>query len=364
MTRCGVDKIPGISSLVSPKTGNVPIPSFSRSTGSSSAAASSGAVTLRVFLLFFALLLTTDFSSFASDHLFESFSGDLPASARTVFFFDLGKLRTSSFRPAGAEEPAPELLGSLEKKLSMRRLEPEFASGAFFLAGDSAGLLLDSSLSPKQLTEPHRGDDAALAVTETKTPDGHPIFLFYDLRDGKKPDDTLACAFYGQKPGRLLVSAASALPALLQEKTALTPELMSALKHLPENAVLEGVLHPDFSGLPAESVSPLWNGVGRIACAFSWKENDPFPFQGSVLFFPAATGDAERVRRNVSDLVRSAYAAGRERGEIRPEMMFAFQVLPGSGFTELRIRLTGPDAEDFVSLFSSELKKGVFGKCP
>lgn len=314
-------------------------------------------------LLLSVLLLMELFPASASDRLFGSFSSDLPASVRTVFFFDLRKLRESSFRPAGAGKSVPELLTSLEKMFSERGIDPGVASCAFFFAGGSAGLLLDSSLSPQSLAGSRtEGHDAAPAITETRTPDGRSVFLFNDSRgqDGKA-DDALACTFLA-RPGRLLVSTGSGLPPLMQETTGLSPELRAALEHLPGGAVLEGVLHPDFSGMPAESVSPLWNGVGRIVFSFSLKERDPYPFQGSVLFFPRTTAEAGTVRRNVMELVRSAYAAGREKGEIRPEMMFAFQVLPGTGFTELRIRLTGPDAEDFVNLFAAELSKGVSGK--
>ena len=312
--------------------------------------------------ILFVLLLTASFPAFASEHLFEPFSGDLPASVRTVFFFDLRKLRESSFRSAGAGDSAPELMASMEKMFSGGKIEPEVTSGAFFFAGGSAGLLMDSALSPKRLMEPKKGSDALLSVTESRTPDGHPVFLFKDLREGKKWDDVLACAFF-DRPGRFLVSTASGLSPLLREKKGLSPELRNMLGDLPGGAVLEGVLTPDFTGMPAESVSPLWNGVGRIAFSFSLKERDPYPFRGSIRFFPRTPDEAAAVRRNVAELVRSAYAAGREKGEIRPEVMFAFQVLPGSGFTELRIRLTGPDAEDLISLFASELGKGVFGKC-
>lgn len=318
-----------------------------------------------LFLL--ALLLTAAVPAFSSDPLCEPFFSDLPASVRTVFFFDLRKLRESSFRSSAGSEGslAPELLTAWEKMLSERGIESGFTAGAFYFAGESAGLLLDSSLSPKQLTGTHpaKGDAAVLSVTETKTPDGRPVFLFDDSRgqDGKA-DDALACAFPG-RPGRILVSTFSALSPLLREKTGLSPELRSVLGHLPAGAMLEGVLHPDFSGMPAESVSPLWNGVGRIAFSFDRKKDDPYPFRGSVLFFPRTPDEAGTVRRNVEELVRSAYAAGKEKGEIRPEMLFAFQVLPGSGFTELRIRLTGPDADDLVKLFTTELSKGVFGKC-
>ena len=347
MTGFGSDKSTRMSFLIPPKT--------------ASAAFSTA------FFLFFVLLLTSAFSAFASDRIFGSFSSDLPASARTAFFFDLRKLRALSFPSSadGAGESAvPELLLSLDKQLADQGIAPGFTSGAFFFAGGSAGLLLDSSLSPKQFADSSSpGNDRVLAVTEKRTPDGHSLFLFEDSRDGEKPDDALACAFHGQKPGRILVSTMSGLSLLLKEEKGLTPELRGALEHLPENTVLEGVLEPDFSGMPPESISPLWNGVGRIAFAFSWKEQDPSPFCGSVLFFPRTPDAAGTVRRNVLELVRSAYAAGREKGEIRPEMMFAFQVLPGSGFTELRIRLTGPDAEDFVKLFATELKNGVFGKC-
>lgn len=339
------DKTPGLSFRISQKTGTRAFPA-----------------TLRLLLLF-VLLPAAAFPAFASDRIFESFSGDLPASARTVFFFDLRKIRESSFRPAGAGSSFPELLTSLEKMLSEQGIEPGTAAGAFFFAGGAAGLLLDSSLSPQKLAGPRKkGHDAALSVTETRTPDGRSVFLFDDSRgqDGKA-EDALVCTFLA-RPGRLLVSTGSGLSTLMREKTGLSPELRAALEHLPGDAALEGVLHPDLSGMPAESVSPLWNGVGRIVFSFSLKERDPYPFRGSVLFFPRTPDEASAVRRNVAELVRSAYAAGREKGEIRPEMMFAFQVLPGSGFTELRIRLTGPDSEDFVSLFASELSKGVFGK--
>ena len=340
----GADKFPGISLRVLAKIGTTAFPA--------------------AVFLFWAWVLSWTLPAFSSDHLFESFSGDLPASARTVFFFDLRKLRESSFRPSVAGESAPGLLVSLEKNLSGRKIDPEFTTGAFFITGGSAGLLLDSSLTPKNLASPEpSGAEAVFSITEKRTPGGYPVFLFEDSRDGdEKPDDALACAFPG-RPGRLLVSTFSGLSPLLRERKGVSRELQGALEALSAGSFLEGVLTPDFTGMEADSISPLWNGVGRIAFAFFLKKNDPYPFRGSVLFFPRTPAAAGMVRRNVEELVRSAYAAGREKGEIRPEMMFAFQVLPGSGFTELRIRLTGPDAEDFVSLFTSELSKGVFGKC-
>ena len=175
-------------------------------------------------------------------------------------------------------------------------------------------------------------------------------------------DDVLACSFSPDRTGRLFLSTASRLPSFLRSERGWNSEARACMAHLPAGAALEGILYPDSSVFPGEGSSPLWNGVGRIAFAFSWKEGDPYPFRGNVLFFPRTSEEAGTVRRSLENLVQSAYAAGREKGEIRPEMLFAFQVLPGHGCTELRIQLTGPDADDFVDLFVSQLKKGVFGK--
>ncbi|MBO4492099.1 MAG: hypothetical protein J5944_12155 [Lentisphaeria bacterium] len=312
------------------------------------------------------LFLTAALSAFSADRISDSFSGDLPASVRTVFFFDLQKIRTSPLHSVsqGAGEAAALLSGG-EKALSGRGIDPGFSAGALFFAGDRIGILLDSSLSPDLLTDLAAAPDggSGIAVTKTQIASGQTMYILTGAGSDGKADESFAFSFFPDRTGRILVSTASQLPQLLQSEKGWYPQAQASLKPLPGDAALEGVLYPDRSMTSADGASPLWNGVGRIAFAFSWKEHDPYPFRGSVLFFPRAADEAERVRRNVEDLVKSAYAAGREKGEIRPEMLFAFQVLPGPGCTELRIRLTGPDAEDFTELFADQLKKGAFGKC-
>jgi len=311
------------------------------------------------------LFLTAALSAFSADRISDSFSGDLPVSVRTVFFFDLRKIRTSPLHSVsqGAGEAAALLSGG-EKAFSGRGIDPGFSAGALFFADDRAGILLDSTLSPEQLTDLAAAPDggSGIPVAKTQVASGQTMYTLTAPGSGRTADESFAFSFSG-RPGRLLISTASQLPLLLQSGKGWDPQARAAMKSLPGDAALEGVLYPDRSGTSADGASPLWNGVGRIAFAFSWKEHDPYPFQGSVLLFPRTADEAETVRRNVEDLVKSAYAAGREKGEIRPEMLFAFQVLPGPGCTELRIRLTGPDAEDFIGLFTDQLKKGAFGKC-
>ncbi len=317
------------------------------------------------FVLPVLLFLTSALSAFSADWIYDSLSRDLPASARTVFFFDLRKIRTSPLHSVsqGAGESAALLSGG-EKAFSGQGIDPGFSVGALFFADDRAGLLLDSSLSPDQLAELSAPPDGGngISVTKAQTDSGRTYYILAVPGEDRKADESFAFSFL-DRPGRILVSTAAQLPSLLQTERGWDPQSRAGLMPLPGNAALEGVLHPDHSGASAEGASPLWNGVGRIGFSFSWEERDPYPFRGNVLFFPRGQAEAGMVRRNVEDLVKSAYAAGREKGEIRPEMLFAFQVVPGPGCTELRIRLTGPDAEDFINLFADQLKKGEFGKC-
>ena len=318
-------------------------------------------------LLSVLFLLTAAFHAFPADRLFESFSSDLPASVRSAFFCDLRKIRILplSCAVSDAAEAESALFFRGEKALSGGGIDPAFSTAAFFFSGDSAGLLMDSSLSPEQLTSFRTEEGTAPAFTFTEIRNGFPCPVFLLNAPAEKvpenADDVFACGFPG-RPGRLLISTASGLLPLLRAEKGLSPESRACLELLPPGALAEGILAPDHSRGSGEDPSVLWKGVGRIAFAFFWEEKETYPFRGRVLFFPRTPSEAGAVQRNVEELVRSAYAAGREKGEIRPEMLFAFQVLPGRGCTELRIQLTAPDAEDFAALFAAQLKKGVSGR--
>ena len=284
-------------------------------------------------VLFLTFLLS---SASAADDPFAPLLNALPRTADSVFCFDPAAL--SSLPGVLMPRRGGNLSGVSDSLADWSGGSFRPSAAAFFFRGEDVGLLLRGTLTPEGFSAA-----AEKHAAERTERNGRTCFLLGD-GDGPKillaflPDHVLMLA--EQKTAEHFLAA----PAGASE------EVRSALALLPRGGMtLSGVCLP--SGALASQ--PGWSDIARIAFSVSVPGDDRLPVVSDVLLFPRKPSLAGSVYDTARKQVGSAYEAARKKGPVRPEMLYAFLVTPGAGYTKIHITLTRPDARDFLELVQS-----------
>lgn len=265
----------------------------------------------------------------AAENPFDILLDSVPRMADSVFCFTPSAL---SSLPEGL---LPHRGANLPDSIADSSFHPDAA--AFFFHGEEAvGLLLHGALTPDEFR--------AQGAKDTAMPcdrNGRPCFLLGE-------DGDVLLAFLGNDV--LMLAERKHAELFLSSPAGVSESLRDALNCLPRNSSVWGVCPPN-----AALVSqPGWSDIARIAFSVAVPEKkSSLPVVSDVLLFPRMPSLAGNVYNTARKQVASAYDAARKKGPVRPEMLYAFLVMPEAGHTKIHITLTKPDAKDFLELIQS-----------